>query len=152
MTLATTFEDEPYNYPDGTPVRNSNGSYGGETTIRKAIQNSVNVVAVKCLEKVTPEFGLEYLDNFGFTTLAHGDASDTDAYGNVYSDANLPLALAASPTASPRGTERSLSAIANGGNYIKPIYFTKIVDRDGNVLIDNTRKKPRLSRKVPPGF
>ena len=50
MTLATTFEDEPYNYPDGSPVNNASKSYGGTTTIRKAIQNSVNVVAVKCLE------------------------------------------------------------------------------------------------------
>ena len=44
MTLATTFEDEPYNYPDGSPVNNASKSYGGTTTIRKAIQNSVNVV------------------------------------------------------------------------------------------------------------
>ena len=38
MTLATTFEDEPYNYPDGSPVNNASKSYGGTTTIRKAIQ------------------------------------------------------------------------------------------------------------------
>ena len=70
MTLATTFEDEPYEYPDGSPVNNATRSYNGTTTIRTAIQNSINVVAVKCLEKVTPELGLKYLDNFGFTTLA----------------------------------------------------------------------------------
>ena len=44
-TLATTFMDEPYEYPDGSPVNNASRSYGGETTIRKAIQNSINVVA-----------------------------------------------------------------------------------------------------------
>ena len=93
MTLATTFEDEPYNYPDGSPVENASRTYGGTTTIRKAIQNSVNVVAVKCLEEVTPELGLQYLDNFGFTTLAHGTEADTDANGTVWTDANLPLAL-----------------------------------------------------------
>ena len=76
MTLATTFEDEPYNYPDGSPVNNATRSYNGTTTIRKAIQNSINVVAVKCLEEVTPELGLQYLDNFGFTTLAHGTEAD----------------------------------------------------------------------------
>ena len=93
MTLATTFEDEPYNYPDGSPVNNASKSYGGTTTIRKAIQNSVNVVAVKCLEEVTPQLGLQYLDNFGFTTLAHGTEADRDANGTVWTDANLPLAL-----------------------------------------------------------
>ena len=34
-TLATTFMDEPYEYPDGSPVNNATRSYGGETTIRK---------------------------------------------------------------------------------------------------------------------
>ena len=78
-TLATTFMDEPYEYPDGSPVNNATRSYGGETTIRKAIQNSINVVAVKCLEQVTPALGLKYLDDFGFTTLAHGTEADKDA-------------------------------------------------------------------------
>lgn len=84
MTLATTFEDEPYEYPDGSPVNNATRSYNGTTTIRTAIQNSINVVAVKCLEKVTPDLGLKYLDNFGFTTLAHGTEADKDANGNVW--------------------------------------------------------------------
>ena len=93
MTLATTFEDEPYNYPDGSPVENATRTYNGTTTIRKAIQSSINVVAVKTLEEVTPDLGLQYLDNFGFTTLAHGTEADTDANGNVWSDSNLSMAL-----------------------------------------------------------
>lgn len=138
MTLATTFEDEPYNYPDGSPVNNSSRTYGGTTTIRKAIQSSINVVAVKCLEEVTPELGLEYLDNFGFTTLAHGTEDDIDANGNVWSDANLPLALGGI-TYGVTNVElcASYAAIANGGNYIKPIYYTKIYDHNGNILIEN---------------
>jgi len=139
MTLATTFEDEPYEYPDGSPVNNATRSYNGTTTIRTAIQNSINVVAVKCLEKVTPELGLKYLDNFGFTTLAHGTEADKDANGNVWSDANLATALGGIT----RGVTNvelcaSYAAIANNGNYIKPIYYTKILDHNGNVLIENT--------------
>ena len=139
MTLATTFEDEPYEYPDGSPVNNVTRSYNGTTTIRTAIQNSINVVAVKCLEKVTPELGLKYLDNFGFTTLAHGTEADKDANGNVWSDANLATALGGIT----RGVTNvelcaSYAAIANGGNYIKPIYYTKILDHNGNILIENT--------------
>lgn len=139
MTLATTFEDEPYEYPDGSPVNNATRSYNGTTTIRTAIQNSINVVAVKCLEKVTPELGLKYLDNFGFTTLAHGTEADKDANGNVWSDANLATALGGIT----RGVTNvelcaSYAAIANNGNYIKPIYYTKILDHNGNILIENT--------------
>ena len=139
MSLATTFEDEPYEYPDGSPVNNATRSYNGTTTIRTAIQNSINVVAVKCLEQVTPELGLQYLDNFGFTTLAHGTEADTDANGNVWSDANLATALGGIT----RGVTNielcaSYAAIANGGTYIKPIYYTKILDHSGNALIENT--------------
>ena len=137
MTLATTFEDEPYNYPDGSPVNNASKSYGGTTTIRQAIQNSINVVAVKCLEEVTPELGLQYLDNFGFTTLAHGTEADKDADGTVWTDANLPMALGGL-THGVTNVElcAAYAAIANNGNYIEPIYYTKILDHNGNVLIE----------------
>ena len=139
MTLATTFEDEPYTYPDGSPVNNSTRSYEGTTTIRTAIQNSVNVVAVKCLEEVTPDLGLKYLDNFGFTTLAHGTEADKDANGNIWSDANLATALGGI-TMGVTNVElcAAYASIANSGNYIKPIYYTKILDHNGNVLIENT--------------
>ena len=138
MTLATTYMDEPYNYPDGSPVYNSTRTYGGLTTIRRAIQNSVNVVAVKCLADVTPELGLEYLDNFGFTTLAHGTEEDMDANGNIWSDANLATALGGI-TNGVTNVElcAAYAAIANGGNYIKPIYYTKIYDHNGDILIEN---------------
>ena len=139
MTLATTFEDEEYFYPSGAPVNNASRTYGGTTTIHRAIQNSINVVAVKCLEQVTPELGLDYLDNFGFTTLAHGTEADRDSQGNVWSDSNLPTALGGI-THGVTNVElcAAYASIANGGNYIKPIYYTKILDHNGNVLIENT--------------
>ena len=56
-TLATTYVDEPYTYQNGTPVRNWNNAYNGDTTIRYAIQQSINVVAVKCLTEITPKLG-----------------------------------------------------------------------------------------------
>lgn len=127
MSLGTTFEDEPYEYPDGSPVKNSDNSYGGTTTIREAIRRSVNVVAVKCLEEVTPRLGLEYLKSYGFTTMDdENDAYLPLALGGIYNGVtNVELCAA-------------YAAIANQGNYIKPTYFTKILDHDGNVLIDNT--------------
>jgi penicillin-binding protein 1A len=139
VTLATTYEDEPYTYPDGTPVTNASGNYNGPMTVRSAIQYSSNIVALRCFEEVTPELGLEYLDNFGFTTLAHGTEADTDANGNVWSDANLATALGGI-TKGVTNVElcAAYAAIANEGNYIKPIYYTKILDHNDNVLIENT--------------
>ncbi len=139
MSLATTFVDEPYSYPDGSPVNNSSRTYGGVTTIHDAIIRSVNVVAVKCMEAITPALGLRYLDNFGFTTLAHGTAEDIDYAGNVWSDENLATAIGGI-TNGVTNVElcAAYASIANEGNYIKPIYYTKILDHNGNVLIENT--------------
>lgn len=139
MSLATTYEDEPYNYPDGSPVYNANRNYGGTTTIRRAIQNSTNTVAVQCLEDISPAVGVSYLDAFGFTTIAHGTEEDTDMYGNIYTD----IALATALGGITRGVTNvelcaAYATIANEGKYIKPIYYTKILDNDGNVLIENT--------------
>lgn len=139
MSLATTYEDEPYNYPDGSPVYNANRNYGGTTTIRRAIQNSVNTVAVQCLEDISPAVGVSYLDAFGFTTIAHGTEEDMDAYGNIYTDIALATALGGI-TNGVTNVElcAAYASIANNGKYIKPIYYTKILDNDGNVLIENT--------------
>lgn len=139
MTLATTFEDKETFYPDGSPVRNADLSYGGLMTIRTALTRSVNTVAVQCMEQVTPDLSLKYLDEFGFSTLAHGTEEDTDYLGNVWSDANLSTALGGI-TYGVTNVDlcAAYAAIANGGDYIKPIYYTKILDRNGNVLIDNT--------------
>lgn len=86
-----------------------------------------------------PALGLKYLDDFGFTTLAHGTEADKDANGNIWSDANLATALGGI-TKGVKNVElcAAYAAIANGGNYIKPIYYTQILDHDGNVLIENS--------------
>ena len=138
MSLATTYEDQPITYPNGAPVNNASNSFSGTVTIRTAIRNSINTVAVQCLEDVTPELGLKYLDNFGFTTLAHGTEADTDANGNIYTDANLPTALGGL-TYGVTNVElcAAYATIANNGTYIKPVYYTKILDHNGNVLIEN---------------
>ena len=51
MTLATVYEDAPYNYIDtNRPVRNYYKGYKGYSTIREAIgANSMNVVSPKPL-------------------------------------------------------------------------------------------------------
>ena len=42
-----------------------------------------------CLEDISPAVGVNYLDAFGFTTIAHGTEEDTDMYGNIYTDIAL---------------------------------------------------------------
>ena len=136
MTLATLINDEPYNYTSGKPVRNWDGVYIGWTTTRYAILHSMNVCAVRTLtETVGLEKGYEYLEKFGFTTLV--DGTDPDYKG--YTDVAQSTALGGIT----RGVYNlemtaAYAAIANGGEYTEPTFYTEILDHDGNVLIDNT--------------
>ncbi|MGI6116846.1 MAG: transglycosylase domain-containing protein [Bilifractor sp.] len=129
ITLATTVEDEPYNYSNGQPVKNADGKYHGTVTIRKAIQNSYNIVAVKILTQITPQKGFDYLEKMGFSKLINStdwDVIQPLALGGITNGvSNLELTAA-------------YASIANNGVYIEPMFYTKVVDHDGNVLLENS--------------
>ncbi|PXV86300.1 penicillin-binding protein 1A [Lachnotalea glycerini] len=139
MTLATVHDDSEYNYASGRPVSNwySTG-YRGLTTIRDAITYSMNIVTVKTLTEITPQLGYDYLLKFGFTTLVN---SRKQADGTVMTDITQSLALGGiTDGVTNLELTAAYATIANGGTYTKPIFYTKILDHDGNVLIDNTPK------------
>ena len=70
LTLATVQNDAPFNYQNGTPVRNWYGEkYRGLCSLRDGIRDSLNIVAVKTLTQISPQLGFDYLINLGFTTL-----------------------------------------------------------------------------------
>lgn len=136
ITLATAIDDAPYYYSgaNGKLVQNNEKVYNGLISVRYALMNSINVPAVKTLTKITPEVGFNYASKFGITTLVSPkDAvnGNHDMYqslalgGLTYGARNIDLAAA-------------YSAIANGGVYTKPVYYTKVLDFDGNVILDNT--------------
>lgn len=138
MTLATIQDDCEYNYASGRPVSNYDGKYKGLTTLRQAIIKSMNVVTVKTLTDITPQLGYNYLINFGFTTLVDSRTLDN---GKVLSDINQSLALGGiTDGVTNLELTAAYAAIANSGTYTKPVFYTKILDHDGNVLIDNTPK------------
>jgi penicillin-binding protein 1A len=141
-TLASVQDDAPYNYASGRPVSNwySTG-YRGLSTVREAITNSMNIVTVKTLTDITPQLGYNYLLNFGFTTLVN---NRKQADGTVLTDVTQSLALGGiTDGVTNLELTAAYATIANGGTYTKPVYYTKILDHDGNVLIDNTT--PRTS-------
>lgn len=134
QTLATTYENEPYNYENGTPVSNWDiTDYSGTVTIREAITRSINVIAVKCITAITPRAGFDYARNFGISTLYESYESG----GNLSSDIVQPLALGGiTQGVSNLELCSAYAAIANGGVHVKPKFFTKILDRHGDILID----------------
>ena len=137
LTLADVQNDAPYNYASGRPVSNWwKDGYRGLLSLRYGIAQSANIVAVKTLTQITPQLGFDYLLNFGFTTLVD---RRVESDGTVVSDIGQPLALGGiTDGVTNLELNAAYAAIANKGVYIKPKLYTKIVDHDGNVLIDNT--------------
>lgn len=139
MSLATTFEDEPFTYDNGEPLYNADRQYHGTVTMREAIVHSYNIPAVKCMIEITPELGVEYLEKFGFTTLV---TEPTEINGKIFDDFNASTAIGGiTYGVSNLELTAAYAAIANNGTYIKPVFYTKILDSDGNVVIDNTPEK-----------
>ena len=146
MTLATPFDDSPFFYPGTTKeVKNwytKNPPFMGLNTIRRGISYSMNIVAVKTMQKVTPQIGFDYLKKLGFTTLVD---YQVDADGAVYSDIGLPLALGGlTHGVSNIEMTAAFASIANAGVYNEPYYYTKVLDHSGNVIL----KKETTSRQV----
>ncbi len=135
-TLATTIVDEPFSYASGKPVNNWDHQYIGSTRVRYAIEHSMNVCAVKTLTAIGPQTGYDYLLNFGFTTLVNNDDDNYPGFTDV--------AQATALGGITRGIYNlemtaAYAAIANNGTYTEPILYTKVLDKDGNVLLDNTK-------------
>lgn len=146
MTLATPIDDIPYYYPGTTKevinwwAKGSkdhfNGPFYGLNTIRRGISYSMNVIAVRTLEMVSPQVAFDYLKKLGFSTLV--DLRKDEATGKVFSDINLPLALGGlTDGVTNLEMTAAYAAIANEGVYNKPYLYTKVLDHDGRVLLSN---------------
>lgn len=133
-TLNSTQVDEPYNYSTGTPVHNYYSGYKGTQTLRSAIEQSLNIVTVKTLTDITPELGFEYLKKLGFTTLVEREEKN----GKIYTDVAQPLALGGI-TYGVKNVElcAAYAAIANDGKYNRPMFYSRVIDHEGQVLLSN---------------
>lgn len=132
--------DGPFAYTEGGKVGrlvnnwDKKNQYRGWTTLREAIARSMNIVAVKTITDVTPTVAIDYLLRFGFTSLqlegANSDYGQALALGGLTNGvSNLELTAA-------------YAGIANGGAYNSPKMYSKVVDNDGNVILDNTVSEP----------
>lgn len=140
LTLATMVNDAPFNYANGRPVSNWWGSeYRGLNSLRQGIIDSMNILAVKTLTMITPQLGFDYVKNFGFTTVVDRKEIVVNGETQIFSDIQQSLALGGlTDGVTNEELNAAYAAIANGGTYIKPKLYTKVVDHDGNVILDNT--------------
>ncbi len=147
MTLATVKNDSEYYYPDtNVKVNNWNKSYKGPTTLREGIYNSMNVLAVKTMVDVTPQIAYDYLMRLGFSTIYD---SYVDRNGKVYTDIQYPTALGGL-TVGVTNFEltAAFASIANKGVYTEPILYTKVIDHNGKVLIENEPETRQVMKET----
>ena len=140
-TLATPFYDTAYTIGN-KPFKNWYSSgFLGYQTIRDGIIYSLNIIAVRCLmEQLDPHKGRLYAENLGITSLLDSDENPALALGGITNGVtNLELTQA-------------FATIANGGQFNKAKFFTKILDQEGNVLIDTTEDQPRQAMKATTAF
>ena len=145
QSLGTVTKDEPMTVGKKT-FKNAYRGFKGNVTMRTAIEDSVNISALKTWQNVTPELCMEYIQKLGIdsiVTVEEGKNRD-----DKKNDQNLSTALGGlTDGALNIEMAGAYAAIANGGVYNRPVYYTKIEDHDGNVLIDNSGESKTVLRE-----
>lgn len=135
-TLASVYYDEAYTIGDKNFSNWWSSGYVGYANIRQGITYSMNIIALKTLnETVTPQLGFEYAKNFGITSLVE---NETDADGIVHTDIGPSLCLGGLTNGVTNlELTAAYASIANHGVYTEPVFYTKILDSTGRILINN---------------
>jgi penicillin-binding protein 1A len=138
-TIASVVDDSPVTVAGYSPD-NYSGKFTGLVTIREAIQQSLNVVAVKIVNDLGVARSAEYLQKFGITSII------TRKDNQKNNDMGLSSMALGGLTKGVRPIEMAsaYSVFPNKGIYIKPISFTKIYDKNGNLIYESKPKKERV--------
>ena len=126
--------------PDGKggnyKLVNYSEGYSGNVSIRTAVMNSINTVAVRILYEITPKYGYEFAKRLGVTSLTEGDQN------------NLALALGGLEIGvSPLEMARAFGVFANGGTLNESTCIRRIEDNYGNVIYES---KPASTQVISP--
>ncbi len=131
ITAATKYDDIKTNF-GGKYEPGEWNRFLGPLNIRESIRTSQNIPMVKIMRELTPEKAIQYLEKMGITTLNERDRS-------------LPLSIGGLDKGiSPLEMAGAYGTIANNGVYITPIFYTKIVDKDGNTVLTPKQEQTKV--------
>jgi penicillin-binding protein 1A len=122
-TPATIIVDSPISFPNQWnktvwSPQNYDGAYWGPIPLRKAIEHSRNIPAIKTLQAIGIESGIEYARKLGLS----GELPPF-----------LPIAIGAGE-ATLQEMVAAFGTFPNQGLRMKPLLVTRITDRDGNII------------------
>ena len=135
ITYSSLVNDTKKSYNGWTP-KNWYGSYWGNITVQRALEQSVNAIPVYLVDKLTPKVCYDFITGkLGVTTLTEYDI-------------NLaPLGMGG--TNGGLTTLESAAAFAifgNGGRYYEPSFYSKVTDQDGRTILQrNTQPTMAIS-------
>ena len=125
FTPATVINDAPISFDaseTGSVVwepKNFDRVFDGPIRMRTALTKSKNLVSIRILQAITPQYAQDYIGRFGFDPKLHPPY--------------LTMALGAG-AATPLQMVMGYSVFANGGFRIAPYFIQRIEDAQGNVL------------------
>jgi len=111
---------------------NADGAFGGKSTMREGLKNSINLLAVRAIMEIAPvKQVIEYAHRMGVKSELPPYESLALGTGEVQ-----PLELTA-----------AMGVFANEGVYVEPISILRIEDKDGNVIEENTPARREVLSK-----
>ncbi|MFV0249683.1 MAG: transglycosylase domain-containing protein [Bacilli bacterium] len=126
------FMDEEYSYSDGTQINNWDGKYNGLLTLRTSLAQSRNVPALKAFQENKNSNILNFVTSIGLSPeISNGIIHEAHAIGG-YNGEN-PLSMSA-----------AYAVLGNGGYYITPHSYTKIVYRNTSENKEKEIEKTRV--------
>ncbi len=99
--------------------KNFDGKFAGMMTVRNALTLSKNLVSIRILQAISPEYAQQHITRFGFSPKNH--------------PAYLTMALGAG-SVTPMQMAEGYSVFANTGYRVHSHFVTRIEDRNGKVL------------------
>ncbi|MCC4114180.1 penicillin-binding protein 1A [Aromatoleum toluclasticum] len=118
-------DDAPLFFPAGITgskdwePKNYDGKYDGPMTLREGLARSKNMISIRLLRSITPEYAQDYITRFGF------DAAQHPPY--------LTMALGAGMV-TPWQMATGYAVFANGGYRIEPYVVKEMIDGQGHVV------------------
>ncbi|MEO7622749.1 MAG: PBP1A family penicillin-binding protein, partial [Gallionella sp.] len=129
FTPATVINDAPLIFDaeqtgnEPWEPKNYDGKFDGPMRMRQALIKSKNLVSIRILQSITPQYAKDYITKFGF------DPTKYPAY--------LTMALGAG-SVTPLQMLTGYSVFANGGFLVTPYFIQRIEDARGTVLSQAT--------------
>ena len=113
--------------------KNYEGGFEGPMTMKRGLARSRNMISIRILQTITPQFGQEWVSRFGF------DADKHPPY--------LTMALGAG-SVTPMQLATGFAVFANGGYRINPFLITRITDHTGKVLVESQPAGPSEANRA----